>query len=150
MNHTRRSTSVTAGCLLALCTLGVALAQMPRQSAPDDAKVYFVSPQDGEEVSSPVRVRFGLSGMGVAPAGVQMPETGHHHLLINVGEDDMPPMDMPLPDDERHRHFGTGLTEAVLELEPGTHTLQLVLGDHLHIPHDPPVVSERITVTVTD
>lgn len=150
MNNTRRFPSVTAGCLLALCTLGVALAQMPRQSAPDEAKVYFISPQDGDEVSSPVRVQFGLSGMGVAPAGIEMRETGHHHLLINVDDDDMPPMDMPLPDDDRHRHFGQGQTEAQIELEPGTHTLQLVLGDHLHIPHDPPVVSDRITITVTE
>jgi hypothetical protein len=90
---------------------------------------------------------FGLRGMGVAPAGVEAPNTGHHHLLINVTEP--PPVGLPLPATDQIRHFGAGQTEATIELPPGEYTFQLVLGDHLHIPHDPPIQSETITVTVT-
>jgi hypothetical protein len=108
--------------------------------------VYFVSPADGERVTSPVTIRFGLRGMGVAPAGVQSPNTGHHHLLIDI--DTLPPDSLPLPATEQVRHFGLGQTEAEIALEPGEHTLQLVLGDALHIPHQPPVRSEKITITV--
>ena len=84
--------------------------------------------------------------MGVAPAGVANPRTGHHHLLINL--DELPDMDKPIPADENHRHFGGGQTETTIELEPGEHTLQLLLADHLHRPHDPPVISKKITITV--
>jgi hypothetical protein len=111
-----------------------------------DANLYFISQQDGDAVSGEFEVRFGLSGMGVAPAGVDVANTGHHHLLIDV--DTLPPMDAPLPSTEQIRHFGGGQTEATLSLAPGTHTLQLLLGNHSHIPHDPPVLSERITITV--
>ncbi len=119
---------------------------MPRSSAPDRARAYIISPADGETVSSPVTVKFGLQGMGVAPAGVQQANTGHHHLLIDVAE--APPSDLPLPATDQVVHFGGGQTETTIELAPGTHTLQLVLGDHLHIPHNPPVRSEQITITV--
>ncbi|WP_299390785.1 DUF4399 domain-containing protein [Pelagibius sp.] len=116
--------------------------------APPDARVYFIDLQDGQTISSPVTIRFGLSGMGVAPAGVDDKEnTGHHHLIINEaieGEE----LNEPIPADDKHIHFGGGQTEATVELPPGTHTLQLVLGDWSHIPHNPPVMSERITVTV--
>lgn len=136
-------------CLIALLFFGTACAQdLERQPAPRDADVYIVSPADGEVVSSPVTVRFGLSGMGVAPAGVKFDNTGHHHLLIDV--EDMPPMNMPLPATDRIVHFGAGQTESIFELPPGEHRLQLVLGDYLHIPHEPPVVSEVITITVID
>lgn len=110
-----------------------------------DARVYIISPADGENVTCPVTVRFGLSNMGVAPAGVEMKNTGHHHLLLNT---DLPPLDQPIPSDDNHLHFGKGQTETVLDLPPGTHTLQLILGDHMHIPHEPAVISERITITV--
>ncbi|MDX1454087.1 MAG: DUF4399 domain-containing protein [Gammaproteobacteria bacterium] len=110
-----------------------------------ETELYFVSPADGAVVSGPVKVIFGLRGMGVAPAGVARDNTGHHHLLIDTG---LPPLDQPIPSDAQHRHFGGGQTEVVLELEKGTHTLQLLLGDHNHVPHDPPVVSEQITITV--
>ncbi len=123
---------------------------MPRTPAPEGAEVYFQSPADGETVTSPVLVRFGLRGIGVAPAGIIFPDTGHHHVLVNVGEDDMPPFNLPLPTTDQIVHFGLGQTEAELALEPGEHTLQLVLGDHLHTPHLPPVVSEVITITVTE
>lgn len=132
------------GMLLLLA--GAALAAgLPRSTAPADARVYFISPRDGDTVTSPVTIRFGLQGMGIAPAGVAMENTGHHHLLIDAG---LPPLDQPIPADEHHRHFGKGQTEAVVPLAPGPHRLQLLLGDHLHLPHDPPVLSEPITVTV--
>lgn len=121
---------------------------LERQPAPENARVYFINPADGETVSGPVRVRFGLKGMGVAPAGVKFENTGHHHLLINVPAEEMPRMVRPLPATEGVRHFGGGETETVLKLPPGEHTLQLVFGDYLHIPHNPPVKSKRISITV--
>ncbi|MDY6981292.1 MAG: DUF4399 domain-containing protein [Pseudomonadota bacterium] len=114
--------------------------------APEGAAVYFVTPTDGQTVSSPVTVRFGLDGMGVAPAGVEREATGHHHLLVDV--DDLPAMGQPVPADAHHVHFGGGQTQTSLELSPGEHTLQLLMGDHQHVPHEPPVMSEKITITV--
>ena len=119
---------------------------LPRTPAPAGAKVYFITPTADAEASNPLTVRFGLSGMGIAPAGTVKENTGHHHLLIDVTE--LPAMDVPMPNDEQHRHFGGGQTEITLELAPGKHTLQLLLGDANHIPHDPPVLSEKITVEV--
>ena len=113
--------------------------------APPEAKLYFISPQAGSEVTSPVGVLFGLSGMGVSPAGVDKENTGHHHLIIDA---DLPDMDKPIPSDENYRHFGGGQTEITLDLPPGKHTLQLLLGDFTHIPHNPPVTSDKITITV--
>jgi len=110
------------------------------------ARVYFISPADGEVVTSPVRVRFGLSGMGVAPAGTDRKHTGHHHLLIDL--DELPPLHRPLPSDAHHKHFGGGQTEAEIDLTPGKHTLQLLLGDGNHIPHEPALVSKKITIEV--
>lgn len=123
----------------------VAFADSHRTPAPEGASVYFIAPQDGATVSSPVTVRFGLSGMGVAPAGVEKEMTGHHHLLIGQELEDY---DNAIPADDNHRHFGGGQTETTVELAPGTHRLQLILGDHNHIPHRPPVQSQVITVTV--
>ena len=114
--------------------------------SPDGAVVYIISPAHGETVSSPFKIRFGLKDMGVAPAGVDRENTGHHHLLIDRVK--LPALDKPLPADELLRHFGGGQTEAMIELSPGTHTLQLMLGDKDHIPHVPPVVSERIMIKV--
>lgn len=118
-----------------------------------DAKVYFVNLADGDSVQSPVTVVFGLSGMGVAPAGTEAENTGHHHLLINrppigEGEDGADELAYGLPADDNHMHFGGGQTEVTLDLPAGQHTLQLVLGDAGHVPHNPPVVSEVITITV--
>jgi hypothetical protein len=136
----------TMALLSACCALGAAIAaDLPRSAAPKDAKLYFISPKDGETVKSPVIVRFGLSGMGVAPAGVAVESTGHHHLLIDA---DLPPLNLPIPADANHVHFGKGQTEAAVTLAPGRHRLQLLLGDHLHVPHDPPVASKPITITV--
>ena len=116
-----------------------------RTPAPEDAGLYFISPVDGASVSNPVTVRFGLRNMGVAPAGIKYDNSGHHHLLVDTG---LPPLNLPIINDENHLHFGGGQTEATLELPPGEHTLQLLLGDFAHIPHEPAVMSERITVTV--
>jgi hypothetical protein len=111
-----------------------------------DAELYFISLQDGDTVSGEISVQFGLRGMGVAPAGVEVANTGHHHLLIDL--DALPPTNLPLPKTEQIRHFGGGQTETTLSLAPGTHTLQLLLGNHLHIPHNPPVISRKISITV--
>lgn len=139
--------------LLLLLTSGIALAQepaegLPRTASPEGAEVYIQSPADGAEVTSPFTVRFGLRGMGIAPAGITAEGTGHHHLLIDVAT--LPPDNLPLPATDQIRHFGLGQTEAELDLPPGEHTLQLVLGDALHIPHDPPVRSQKITITVAE
>lgn len=121
--------------------------------SPDGANLYFVQPTDGATVSSPVKVVFGLAGMGVAPAGTEKENTGHHHLFIDrppfgEGEYGAEELELAVPNDDNHKHFGGGQTETAVELAPGTHTLQLVLGDAGHVPHDPPVVSEVITITV--
>lgn len=121
------------------------MSPIPR---PEDAKLYIVSPKDGKTVKKKFKVVFGVKGMGVAPAGIYMgPDmpTGHHHLVI---DSELPDLKLPFPKDEKNMHFGGGQTEVTLELEPGEHTLQLVFGDHAHIPHDPPLVSEKITITV--
>ena len=144
-----RTIPLIAGLLLSVLQAS-AQTQELTTSAPDGAEAYIQSPADGTAVSSPVTVRFGLKGIGVAPAGVQLPNTGHHHLLIDVGEADMPPLNLPLPATNQVVHFGLGQTETELNLEPGQHTLQLVLGDYVHTPHSPPVLSEMITITVTE
>jgi hypothetical protein len=128
-----------------LLLLGYALTALARTDAPAGAELYFIEPRDGAVLESPITVKFGLRAMGVAPAGINAPNTGHHHLLIDAA---MPSTDFPIPNDETRRHFGGGQTEAQIELPPGEHTLQLLLGDHLHIPHDPPVRSSTINITV--
>src|SRR5690554_6694798 len=146
-----KTTFATLGLALGLSMISTStLADngFPVTAAPEGAKVYIISPQDGETVTSPVTVKFGLKGMGVAPAGVERDNTGHHHLLIDL--ETLPDLDMPIPADDQHVHFGGGQTETTVELEPGEHTLQLLLGDHLHRPHDEPVVSEKITITVSE
>jgi hypothetical protein len=120
-------------------------AALERRPAPAGAIAYFIEPADGATVSSPVHIAFGLSGAGVAPAGTVKDGTGHHHLLVDTG---LPDLNLPIPSDETHRHFGGGQTETDIELAPGTHTLQLLLGDDRHVPHDPPIMSARITITV--
>lgn len=122
------------------------LAEMPRTPAPEGAKVYFIEPANGATVDKTFTVKFGLKGMGVAPAGVDAPATGHHHLLIDLDQE--PAMNMPLPMTDNLKHFGKGQTETEVTLPPGKHTLQLLVGDKNHVPLDPPVISEKITVTV--
>ncbi|MGS4948009.1 DUF4399 domain-containing protein [Meridianimarinicoccus sp. RP-17] len=139
----RRPAAAILTALLTLPTL--ALAQpVP---APEGAEVYFISPADGATVANPVTIRFGLRGMGIAPAGADWDNTGHHHLLVNIEPSEIA-MDESLPATDQIRHFGGGQTEATLELSAGTHTLRLLLGDYSHTPHDPPVMSDPITVTV--
>lgn len=115
--------------------------------APEGARAYIVSPADGETLRSPVTVVFGLEGMGIAPAGADLPNTGHHHLLVNVDPADVE-MQYSLPADDNYRHFGGGQTQVTLDLPQGTHTLFLLLGDYGHVPHDPPIMSEVITINV--
>lgn len=140
--------SLLATCgLLAACALAApAMADTPRTPAPKGAKVYFIAPQDGATVDKTFTVKFGLKGMGVAPAGSEAPATGHHHLLVDVAE--LPALDKPLPASDNVRHFGKGQTETEVTLPPGKHTLQLLVGDKNHVPFDPPVISEKITVNV--
>ena len=126
-----------------------AAPEVNRSPAPEGARVFFVSPADGATVTSPVAISFGIEGMDVAPAGTPHEHGGHHHLVI---DSELPAFDAPIPANapEQYKHFGDGSTETTLELAPGEHKLQLILGDHSHIPHDPPVTSEVITITVTD
>jgi len=145
MNHWFAGVIGAAAIAASTAVLQASAADLPRTPAPAEAKVYIISPKDGAVVHGPVTVRFGLSGMGVAPAGTTAENTGHHHLIIDAP---LPPMDQPLPKDEQHLHFGKGQTETVLTLAPGKHTLQLVLGDANHVPHDPPLVSAKITIRV--
>ncbi|MEO7385377.1 MAG: DUF4399 domain-containing protein [Gammaproteobacteria bacterium] len=118
---------------------------MPRSPSPAGASVVIVSPANGAIVSSPVKVVFGLEGMAVAAAGDLAPNSGHHHLLVDVAAPDLGQL---IPKDAQHLHFGKGQTEAEIPLEPGQHTLQLLLGDTNHVPHDPPLISAPITITV--
>jgi len=135
---------------LALATsAGSALAAdaaLPATPAPQGAEVYIISPSDGATVGQDVTVRFGLQGMGVAPAGVAKEHTGHHHLLVDV--DTLPAAGQPIPADAQHLHFGGGQTQTTLKLAPGTHTLQLELGDQNHVPFAPALVSKKITIHV--
>jgi len=127
-------------------TLAADAPALPVTKAPAGAEVYIISPRDGATVGENVTVEFGLKGMGVAPAGVDKEKTGHHHLLVDVK--DLPPAGQPIPKDETHLHFGGGQTETTLKLKPGTHTLQLEMGDQNHIPFDPALVSKKITIHV--
>src|SRR5580698_3217304 len=133
---------------LVAALVGVGLMSASAQTpSPPGASVYFINLKDGQELKNPVLVQFGLSGMGVAPAGVEKPNTGHHHLLIDTTLTPEQAKE-PIPADDRHLHFGGGQTETMLTLSPGRHTLQLVLGDWSHVPFDPPIVSPAITVDV--
>ena len=134
---------------LSLILAGIALnasASGLVSTSPDGARAYFIEPQDGQSVAQTFTVKFGLSGMGVSPAGIKRDNTGHHHILIDVAS--LPDLSKPLPATDHIKHFGGGQTETTLTLPPGTHTLQLLLGNHLHVPHDKPVLSEKITITV--
>lgn len=138
----QRRNSIILG---AIC-LALSISSYARSPASADAKIFIRSPQDGATVTNPVVIHFGVRGMEIAPAGEDKPNSGHYHLLIDV--DTLPPMDQPIPNDGRHLHFGKGQTETTLQLPPGQHTLQLLMGDYQHIPHKPPVISNKITITV--
>lgn len=134
-----------AAAIMAFLSAGAAPSS--RTAAPANAYCYIGWPNDGQVIPAgrPFRVWFGLRNMGVAPKGVGFPNTGHHHLLIDT---ELPPADQEIPSDRNHLHFGAGETETMLELPPGKHTLQLLMGDEHHIPHAPPVHSKKITITV--
>ena len=132
------------GIILSLGSFVASAAE--RSASADGAYLYFISPSHGETVPGKLLVRFGLAGMGVAPAGVERENTGHHHLLIDM--DELPASDEPMPSSDKLRHFGKGQTEAWIDLAPGKHTLQLVLGNHHHVMHKPIVKSKKITVIV--
>ena len=142
-----RMFAIATALVLATASLAVAQAQ-ERTPSPKGAKVFIISPKNGETVTSPVTVKFGIKGMTLAPAGTKQENSGHHHLLI----DSDPPADLgqPLPATDKIVHFGKAQTETTLTLPPGKHTLQLLLGDQNHIPHKPPVLSKKITITVKE
>ncbi len=133
--------------VMTLVLMSIANAKEEMSKSEPQAQVYFISPIDGQTVKTKFKLQFGLSGMGIAPAGVEKDNTGHHHLLIDT---DISTIDLtkPLPATDKIKHFGGGQTETYLDLTTGKHTLQLVLGNHLHIPHTDPVISEKITITV--
>ena len=140
--------------IVCAAVLGLALAgtwsptfAAERKPAPEGAVAYIIWPKDGAVIpGGKFWLRMGLSGAGIAPAGIDRPHTGHHHLLVDV---DLPDLDEPIPNDKNHLHFGAGQTEVRIELPPGRHTLQLLLGDADHMPHNPPIMSKKITITVT-
>lgn len=132
------------GAIISVVSMVLHAQGLPVSKSPEGAEAYIVSPKDGDTVGKTFTVVFGLRGMGVAPAGVEQDGTGHHHLLID--QETLPAAGVPMGN--APLHFGKGQTEAEITLEPGTHTLQMILGNHLHIPHDPMVVSEKITITV--
>jgi Domain of unknown function (DUF4399) len=132
----------SALAILLASSIGALAQQTP---APPGAKVYFINLAQGAHVKGSFLIQFGLSGMGIAPAGTQVEGTGHHHLLIDT---DLPPAGEPIPADDKHRHFGKGQTETMLQLPPGPHTLQLEMGDWSHIPFVPPIVSDKISIVV--
>ncbi len=141
MSHNQAATAP----LKANASAPVVLGTYNKVAAVSGSSLYFINLKNGDTVSSPVNVQFGLKGMGVAPAGVEKAATGHHHLLVDVAELDV---NAGIPVSDNHRHFGLGQTETSIALKPGVHTMQLVLGDQNHIPHHPVVMSERITITV--
>jgi hypothetical protein len=117
-----------------------------RMSSDSGESIYIISPRNGDEVKNPVRIIFGLKNMGIAPAGIIKKNTGHHHLLININN--LPDLKLPLPSNENLIHFGLGQTEAEVKLKKGSNTLQLILGNHMHIPHLPPLISKKIIIYV--
>jgi hypothetical protein len=139
--------ALPAICIVAALSLMTpAVSAEQRKPAPEGAHCYILWPYDGSTVHGAFWLRMGLSNtMGIAPAGVQHANTGHHHVLVDA---DLPPMDQAIPNDKNHLHFGAGQTEARIDLPPGKHTLQLLLGDENHVPFDPPVMSKKITITV--
>ncbi len=152
--------AITAACLVASCgkeapeqpasvtedsAQATMSTDMARMASPDGAAVFFITPADGSIVANPVVIEFGISGMAVVKAGEQQQDSGHHHLIIDAG---LPNLGAPIPADDHYVHFGDASTSTELTLEPGEHTLQLLLGDHLHVPHEPAVTSDTITITV--
>jgi len=133
--------------VLGVCLVTATAFAADRMAAPAGAEVYFIAPQNGAKVHSPVTIKFGLKGMGIAPAGIKFDNTGHHHLLVDTDVSELK-LDAPMPATDKIVHFGKGQTETTLALTPGKHTLQLVFADYLHQSFDPPLTSKKITITV--
>ena len=132
---------------LGVCLVAATAFAADRMAAPPGAEVYFIAPQNGAKVHSPVTIKFGLKGMGIAPAGIKFDNTGHHHLLVDTDVSELN-LDAPMPATDKIVHFGKGQTETTLTLTPGKHTLQLVFADYLHQSFNPPLTSKKITITV--
>jgi Domain of unknown function (DUF4399) len=132
---------------LGVCLVAATAFAADRMAAPAGAEVYFIAPQNGAKLHSPVTIKFGLKGMGIAPAGIKFDNTGHHHLLVDTDVSELK-LDAPMPATDKIVHFGKGQTETTLTLTPGKHTLQLVFADYLHQSFDPPLTSKKITITV--
>ena len=132
---------------LGVCLVAATALAADRMAAPAGAEVYFIAPQNGAKLHSPVTIKFGLKGMGIAPAGIKFDNTGHHHLLVDTDVSELN-LDAPMPATDKIVHFGKGQTETTLTLTPGKHTLQLIFADYLHQSFDPPLTSKKITVTV--
>ncbi|HTC37982.1 MAG TPA: DUF4399 domain-containing protein [Steroidobacteraceae bacterium] len=132
---------------LGVCLMAATALAADRMAAPAGAEVYFIAPQNGAKLHSPVTIKFGLKGMGIAPAGIKFDNTGHHHLLVDTDVSELK-LDAPMPATDKIVHFGKGQTETTLTLTPGKHTLQLVFADYLHQSFDPPLTSKKITITV--
>jgi hypothetical protein len=132
---------------LGVCLVAATAFAADRMAAPAGAEVYFIAPQNGAKLHSPLTIKFGLKGMGIAPAGVKFDNTGHHHLLVDTDVSELK-LDAPMPATDKIVHFGKGQTETTLTLTPGKHTLQLIFADYLHQSFDPPLISKKITVTV--
>ena len=132
---------------LGVCLVAATAFAADRMAAPAGAEVYFIAPQNGAKLHSPVTIKFGLKGMGIAPAGIKFDNTGHHHLLVDTDVSELK-LDAPMPATDKIVHFGKGQTETTLTLTPGKHTLQLIFADYLHQSFDPPLTSKKITVTV--
>jgi len=130
-----------------VCLVAATAFAADRMAAPAGAEVYFIAPQNGAKLHSPVTIKFGLKGMGIAPAGIKFDNTGHHHLLVDTDVSELK-LDAPMPATDKIVHFGKGQTETTLTLTPGKHTLQLVFADYLHQSFDPPLTSKKITITV--
>jgi Domain of unknown function (DUF4399) len=132
---------------LGVCLMAALAVAADRMAPPAGAEVYFIAPQNGAKLHSPVTLKFGLKGMGIAPAGIKFDNTGHHHLLVDTDVSELK-LDAPMPATDKIVHFGKGQTETTLTLAPGKHTLQLVFADYLHQSFDPPLTSKKITITV--
>jgi hypothetical protein len=132
---------------LGVCLMAAFAFAADRMAAPAGAEVYFIAPQNGAKLHSPVTVKFGLKGLGIAPAGIKFDNTGHHHLLVDTDVSELK-LDAPMPATDKIVHFGKGQTETELTLAPGKHTLQLIFADYLHQSFDPPLTSKKITITV--
>jgi hypothetical protein len=132
---------------LGVCLVAATAFAADRIAAPAGAEVYFIAPQNGAKLHSPVTIKFGLKGMGIAPAGIKFDNTGHHHLLVDTDVSELK-LAAPMPATDKIVHFGKGQTETTLTLTPGKHTLQLIFADYLHQSFDPPLTSKKITITV--